>query len=204
MQHWTRKHENGVTAYVEPNAEGAGFCYRCAGDGQLEDGYTTHGRPALATIADAQYHADAAAHPNCTGLCREWTTAGEAPARPATGRHWFAGDEDRLFGVDVSIVPIDGISRACAVPFTVDATDLFQYEDTRRERLEFYAETPEAALDGAMAFLRGRYKTLLVIPADEAPSDTFTLHAERIVLRSRDRFAVATVEAAPEPAGVAQ
>lgn len=201
MQHWTREHENGVTAYVEPNAEGAGFCYRCAGEGQDLGGRTPYARPALATVADAQHHADVTAHPDCTGHCRAWTaTTADAltAARGATGRHWLVGDEGRLFGVDVDMTNASGGDvRACAVPFTVDATDLFQYEDNRRERLEFYADTPAAALAGAIAFLRGRYKSVEPASVDEIPA-TVCLHAERIVLRSRDRFAQATLDE-PEP-----
>lgn len=206
MQHWTRKHENGVTAYVEPNAEGAGFCYRCAAEGLDQAGRTPDGRPALATIADAQYHADVTAHPDCTGQCLAWTataTSTTTSTREITGRHWLVGGEERLFGVDVSIVESDGPVRACAVPFTVDADDLFQYEDVRRQRLEFYADTPARALAGAIAFLRGRYKSLQPAPAVAIPP-VVSLHAERIVLRSRDRFAQATVEEEPEPAAVTQ
>lgn len=203
MQHWTRKHENGVTAHVEPNAQGAGFCYRCAGEGLDADGGSPFGRPALATVADAQYHADVTAHPQCTGECHEWTSAAvDRPQSDAAidGRHWFV-EEERLFGIDVTAEQMaDGSIRACAIPFTVDADDLFQYEDIKRERLEFYADTRSAALESATAFLRGRYKAIRPATVDEVPSTPCILHAERIVLRSRDRFARATVD---EPEAVA-
>lgn len=203
MQHWTRKHENGVTAWVEPNAHGPGFSYRCAGGGHDDAGEPEQGRLALATGGDAEQHGDAAADSKGTEACDERASDAATPQPDARleGRHWFVSD-DRLFGVDVTSETLEHAGlRACAVPFTVDGGDRFQYEDMKRERLEFYGATRADALAGAEAFLRARYKTIEPAGADAIPSGSVPLHEERIVLRSRDRFASATL-AEVEPVAV--
>jgi hypothetical protein len=188
MQPLMYQPDDGLTASVDSQTPVADVCDRCAGEAPTQQSQVPGSDRHDSVVAD-----DAERDPSgiCGGQCRALAVVETPEAVSLAGRHWYVAD-DRLMGIEVT--DISGDRRAVAVPFTVDGSDLFHYEDHNKVRLELSGVSTAAAMAGALAFLRVRYPSLRPAVDGEIPSAQYTIHGERLIVRFIEWIAATTAE----------